>query len=781
MNQLPPPPDNNHYPLAQAASPPQPTTHNPQPTPYYPLPAGHDPRPRSQDLPEESPEGGLLDYYRILRRHLGALFLIAFLGGLAGLLFTFPQTPIYQAGTTIEIQSMNENFLNLGNINPNVDASSSYYPEYDIQTQVRIIQSGSVLARVMKKLEADNRPFVIPDSRFDALRKTLGLPPSKVTSTLETAIGQASASLKVRAQPNTRLVQISCDSANPQLAADFANTLTAEFIEQNLEARWKSSQHTGEWLTRQLEDLKIKLEKSEESLQAYARATGLLFTAEKDNIAEQRLKQLQEELSRAQADRIARQSRFEMASNATADSIPDVLDNASLKDIQSKLTDLRRQLADLSASLTPAHPRVKKVQAQIGTLETALDRERGNIVRRIRNDYDSALRREKLLAANYANSARLMTGQADQVAHYNILKREVDTNRQLYDSMLQRVKEAGIASALRASNIRVVDPARVPGGPYKPSLVMNTALGLLSGLFFAVVFVVIRERADRSIQEPGETNLYLNIDELGIIPNAAVAQAKRGRHLLPGFSHAPQSTLHDQVALATLDRQPSPLAESFRSVLTSILFCGIGEQPPRVLAVSSANPREGKTTVISNLAVALAEINRRVLLIDGDLRKPRIHDIFDLDNKSGLGDILRLPSPLNGQPISGLVQQTRVPNLWVLPSGPHEFVANLVHSSRFPEFIERARKEFDMILIDTPPMLQIADARIIGRLADAVVLVIRANQTTRDTAQLVRRRLADDGTPVLGSILNDWNPKRTTQYGYHKYYDRYKSYYAKEK
>ena len=220
------------------------------------------------------------------------------------------------------------------------------------------------------------------------------------------------------------------------------------------------------------------------------------------------------------------------------------------------------------------------------------------------------------------------------------------------------------------------------------------------------------------------------------------------------------------------------LAESFRSVLASILFYGDGERP-RVLVLSSPNPREGKTTVISNLAIALAEINRKVLLIDGDLRKPRLHHIFDLDNKTGLGDILRLPAPLNGQPIHGLVQETKVPNLYVLPSGSLELVTNLIHSKRFPEFLERARKEFDMILIDTPPMLQIADARIIGRLADAVVLVIRANQTTRDAAQLVRQRLADDGTPVLGSILNDWNPKHTTQYGYYNYYNRYKSYYAK--
>jgi capsular exopolysaccharide synthesis family protein len=710
----------------------------------------------------------------MLRRRKGTLVLIAFLGALAGFLLTLPQTPVYQARLSLEIQSLNENFLNMRDVNPTESGSSSYYPEYDIQTQVRIIQSRSLIERVIKKLDLDNRPLIINESRLSAWRKALGLPAPKPVSVREDAIAMAAGNLSVHAQANTRLIDVLCDSTSPNLAADFVNTLANEFIDQNLEGRWQTTQRTGEWLGRQMEELKIKLEKSEEALQAYARATGLLFTSEKDNLTEQKLRQLQEELSKAQADRVAKQSKYELASTSAPDSLPEVLDDGSLRDLQAKLTDLRRQLAELSSTYTPAHFKVRKVQAQIATLESALEKERGNVIRRIRNDFQTATRREKLLVADYATQARLFSGQAALVSHYNILKREVDTNRQLYDNMLQRVKEAGIASALRASNIRVVDAAQVPRAPYKPSPFMNSALGFLGGLFLGVVFIVMRERADRSIQEPGESQFFLNLSELGIIPSSG-SDPTRKRHLLP--AHRPDSASPDQLALVTRDRKPSVMAESFRAVLTSILFCSRDGSRPHVLVLASANPREGKTTVASNLAIALTEINQRVLLIDGDMRRPRIHEIFDLENKSGLGDLLREPASLDGRPIAE-IRETSIPNLFVLPAGSPAAVSSLVYSNRLPELIARVRQDFDTILIDTPPMLQMADARVIGRCADAVILVVRANQTTRDAARMARQRLADDGTHVLGTILNDWNPRHTTSYGYYKYYDHYHHYYG---
>jgi capsular exopolysaccharide synthesis family protein len=283
---------------------------------------------------------------------------------------------------------------------------------------------------------------------------------------------------------------------------------------------------------------------------------------------------------------------------------------------------------------------------------------------------------------------------------------------------------------------------------------MNSALGLLSGIFIGVVFIVMRERADRTIREPGDAQFFLDVSELGIIPSAD-SDPTRKRRLLP--AHRPDSASPNQLALVTRDRKPSVMAESFRTVLTSILFCSQNGSRPHVLVLASAYPKEGKTTVASNLAIALTEIHQRVLLIDGDMRRPRIHDIFDLENKSGLGDLLREPAALDGRPIAE-IRETSIPNLFVLPAGsPGAGVASLVYSNRLPELIARLRKEFDTILIDTPPMLQMADA------------------------QLARQRFAEDGIHVLGAVLNDWNPRHTTSYGYYKYYDHYHHYYGDKK
>ena len=330
---------------------------------------------------EEPGPGLLLEYFDIVRRHQGTLILIAFLGLLASILLTLPQTPIYQARASLEIQSINEDFLNMREMSPTANGGGSYPPEYDLQTQAKILQSESVLERVIAKLHLEEKLLQEKDrGRLSAWRNALGLPEWKSDSPREEVLRLVTKNLKVSTEASTRLVEILYDSKDPQLAADFLNALTTEFIQQNLEARWKTTQQTGEWLTRQMEDVRIKLEKSEDELQSYAHASGLLFTSEKvgsqlieGNVAEDKLRQLQEELSKAHGDRVAKQSVYELVSSAPPESLPEVLDDKTLEDYQVKLTDLRRQLAELSSALTPAHPAVKKVQAQVTSLELALE------------------------------------------------------------------------------------------------------------------------------------------------------------------------------------------------------------------------------------------------------------------------------------------------------------------------------------------------------------------------------------------------------------------------
>lgn len=727
--------------------------------PAYPLSLGT----RPITLTEETPSL-LLGYWRTFRRHKFTLLLAAFVGLLLGVSLTILQTPVYEARTTLEIQNPNENFLNMRDVNPTSEQQSAQAVDVDLQTQINILQSESVLRRVIDaldlsgKLESKKKKY-----RSSAWAKFMRLGVTAPAMTDDEVLHRVASDLKVHVLPNTRLVEILYDCDDPRLAANVANTLTATYIRQNLESRSQTAQQTGESLTRQMEDVRIKLEKSEQDLQAYAGAAGLLFTSEKDNVADERLRQVQEELSKAQADRVAWQSRYERVAVASPDSLPEVLGDPTLKDYQVKLTDLRRQLAEFSASLTPLHPSVKKIQAEVAALETAREAERNNITRSIQNQFESARQREKLLAARYDAQARLVMEQAGKATHYDILKREVDNNRQLYDSMLQHVREAGIASALHASNIRVVDAAVPPRRPYKPSKKVNAVLGLTGGGLFGLVFVVLKERADESIHLPGEAALYLDVPELGVIPSAGAERSSAfsyyGR-FLDSESWKHQEECRDiPVELTTWSKSPSVLGDFVRSTLASILYSGKNGSCPRAIAFTSAGPQEGKTTVASNLALALAEIGKRVLLIDGDLRKPRLHDLFGVSNEWGFSDVLAGNKPPDGS--EAMVAGTEYGELHVLPAGQcHGSISNLLHSPRTSEFLRRMRREFDMVLIDTPPILPMPDARVLGKLVDGVILVVRADRTTKLTAATASQRLRDDGTRVLGTVLNEWNPQK---------------------
>jgi capsular exopolysaccharide synthesis family protein len=681
----------------------------------------------------------------------------------------------------------------LHNVSPTVSPTSNYYPDFDIQTQVKILQSQSLSRSVVQDLEKGKPPENMrPADRLTAWKKALGVSPPTEEELWRLALDTAAASVRVRASGTNRIVDITCDSTQPQVAAAFANTLTREFIEQNLEARWKSSEYTGEWLTRQLQDIKIKLEKADEGLNAYARSSGLTFTDEKTSVEEDKLRALQKDLLQAQSDRIAKESKYEMAASSPPEALPDVLDDSALRDDESNLTELRRKLAELRIALTPQNPEVRRVQAQIALMEATVAQERANILTRIKNDYDAAQNREKLMTASYLAEVKLVADQSEKTMHYGILKREVDSTRALYETMLQRMKEASVASALRASNIRVVDPAEPPLIPYKPDVVRYIILGLLCGICCGVSMVVFQERADRTLHDPGDIAYYLHLPELGVVPTANLELTARGmrkagtprRHSSPldlkGQPDTGVDLVDDRVELVTWVRKKSLISESFRTTLTSILFSAHNGDRPRVIVLTSASPKEGKTTVVCNLGIAVAEINHKVLIIDADLRRPRMHQVFGLKNDdNGLSELLLRQEPADEASLRAAVRATHIPSLYVMPSGRSRYNASsLLHSERLPELLRDLRDQFDTILIDTPPMVNIPDARVLARLSDGVILILRSALTTRDAALLAKQRFLDDGVPLMGTILNNWNPS-TPGYGYYQnYYAGYHQYYG---
>jgi succinoglycan biosynthesis transport protein ExoP len=702
---------------------------------------------------EEPERGGLPEYWRIFSSHKLALIVPTLIGGLAGVLISLSQTPVYQAHASLEIEEPKPDPSDIKQAAP-ISEPNAPTALTDIPTQIKILQSETLIRRAMAKLGMENNR----ENRqlYERSHPLLPLPfrYARKAETEDEILASARNNLSVRADGQTRIVDIGYDSTNAKHAADFANALASEFIEQNIEARWNLSQRTGEWLNRQLEDIRVKLERSENTLQQYAIRSDLMFTSERNNVSDEKLRQLQTALAGAQMDRIAKQSRFEMFQTSSPEALTNMLNDPALREYESKLADLERRRAEMATMFTSEYAKMKQIDAQIASLQSSLQSQRAAIVQRIRNEYEETTRREKLLSDNYISQAHLINREAEKSIQYNILKREVDSNRQLYDAILQRMKTVNVAAALRASNVRVLDIAREPRYPYKPKIVVNAGLGSFTALLIAMILVIVCDRPSRTLEDRGEIQSHLRLPELGVIPLANRGWKRGGSR--QNWMHARK----EKGEVIVWPPGPSPFAEGFRAALTSILFSGRNGTRPQILVLTSWSPGEGKTTAVSNLGIALAEIGRRVLLVDGDMRKPCLHHAFDVENHKGLSDLLLSAEPLNPMMLQELMCSTSVRGLSILGSGPLPISpTNLFYSPRTKELFDLFRDKFDAVLIDTPPMQHISDARLLGAMADAVVLVCRASYTSLTAGRAATLRFAEDGTRVLGAILNCWCPR----------------------
>ncbi len=723
---------------------------------------------------------GLLHYWQMLYRSKGKIFLLAALGAGCGYLVVLPQTPVYRASTSLEVLDVNNSFLNIRNLDPTVQENSL---ETRLHTEMKMLQSTSLVRQVAEKLQQSDTPIprVEPD-RLSTILTNAGLPPLKAPSTRRSAIRMAGANLKIRNPDLTRIVEISCESTHPNITAEFANLLTQTYMEQSVEGRLNNAQRTREWLDSQIEEVRTQLEKSNAKLVAYAQASGLTLGSE----ATEKLRKLQEQLSQAQGIVMEKLTEYEVAKAGSVENLPQFQQDDGIKLYSQRLIEKNNELSELRTALSPAHYKVKRLEAQQDDLKRRLEEEKAKIVQRIAGEFARAKLREEMQAKAYVEQSRLVTDQSRKMIYHSMLQGEVETYRQLYDAMLQRVKEGAIASAMRASNVRVVDKAEVPKSPYRPEPIRSVLTGFSTGFSLAIVLVFLRNSSDRLLRNPGEASAYLNIRELGSIPSASEAGLSSRKLRLPGRKPATTNTaengaghvngasqLKDSVELITWVRNPSPQAESFRSVLVSLLSRS-GDQ--KLIVMTSPNAGDGKTSVVSNLGIALTEVGRRVLLIDADLRRPRLHEVFNLPNACGLSDLVAADTPIDRYPVDALAKPTLIPQLYLLPSGPGtRNIARLLYSRRTRDLLARLQEEFDVVLIDTPPMLQYPDARILARFAGGAVLVLRAGSTDRDTGKRAVERLTEDGVVIFGAVLNDWNPKESGQaYGrdYTRNYDR---------
>ncbi len=724
----------------------------------------------------------LLEYWIVIRANFWWICLLALVGGAIGWLVAAVQPSMYQARTLLDIRSLNENFLNKeggSTVNPTGDV----LPESYIQTEIKILTSDSLRKEALKSLAAPAQPGSKEEPSSSFLQSWMGKMDG-ASVPYKALIADAGNRIKVRAVGNTRMVEILCDARDAQLAASVCNGLAQTYMKYNLESRYQSTKETGDWLASQLDSVRKRLEKAESDLKNYNGAALASDSGADENLGQEKLRQIQSELSRVQADRIARESDYETSLSRPASALPLAVDSGSIRELRTHLEDLERQLAEMSSTMTPEHYKVRELQQEIAETKSQIDREHTDVINRLKANYDLSSSEEAKLQAAYARQSAQVAQQGSKSVQYNMISRDVESERRLYETLLQKVDEVGLQTAMRTSTISVVDPAVPPGAPYSPKTLTSIAVGLFIGSCIGLAFSFIRLRSDRSLHGPGEASYHLQLRELGVIPSVENRPfrglLRRGRPMMakPIMQSAGETTLDASAAAEEASLQgrlpvrSTAVAEAFFATMNSLLFT-IGNANSRVIVMTSPDAGDGKTTVATNLAIALAQIGRRVVIVDADMRKPRLHQVFDVDPQGGLADLLDDSDSIEGRPVSDLVSETQLPNLFILPTvvASEGTVAKL-HSSRLQSLLDRLRREFDVVIVDSPPMLHISDARVLGSRADGVVLVFRARKTTIEDALAAHDCLSQDGTKVLGTILNDWNPRKAVKYGPYSAYFR---------
>jgi polysaccharide biosynthesis transport protein len=720
--------------------------------------------------PSESVETFKFDIVGLLRKHWLLLASLMVLGVAAGFSSVVLSSPMYKSRLLLEVQDTSGGLQKAGG------GTSAETTEIDIQTQVNILRGETFLKRGAERMQSETVPLPTTGRDiFSRLRQRIHPATQDPLEAAKVGLNVAVRTFDARPVNRTKLIELTCESTSPDVAAQFLNSMASEFVDQSSRDRMQTAQRTAEWLAGQIEDTKSRVQEAEEKVQAFVRSSGNVFTgADNATLDDTKLAQLKAELAKIQQERIFRETRYELTQNNPPQTLAEVLDDSVLRGYQGQLESLKRERAALTTTYTSKYDKVRKVDAQIETLQKAYDNELASTVKRIKNDYDASLKQEKLLNAAYASQASRVGGEQGNAAQYNALRHDVDTLRAEYQSLLMQQNEAQLGSSVPISPMLVVEPSIVPDRPYKPQPVLNISFGAVFGLVLAGGLVILRENMDRSIKSPGLSRRMFNVPELGVIPNLGatlIPAAKNGR--LNGHGLA-ESQADPTTALITWQSGPAFIMESFRGTLASILRNHAIGKPQKMILITSPGPAEGKTTVVHNLGIALAETGRKVLLVDGDFRRPHLHRKFSLPNEWGLIDLLCDDRPLDEYPPEMLGVFTGLPGLTVLPNRvSSNNISKALYSARLREILEFVGSRYDMVLVDAPPILSVADTRIMAPLTDALILVLRCGVTNREAAMEAYERIQEDGLSLLGTVLTDYDltADRRRQY-YYDYDDR---------
>ena len=698
-----------------------------------------------RELEPAEPAVPLSQYLWILKRHRWKILAAVAACVIATAIVSARLTRIYEATATVDI----DRSVPTGILGQEAIQSATNDADQFIATQMKLIQSDSVL-----------RPV---DRQFNLRRREAG---EKDPASLRTAEAEGAPvvlkKLKVTRPPNTYLLLVKYRSPDRQEAADVANATVRSYLEHTYRIRYQAAADLSQFMERQLEELRAKMERSSGALAKFERDLNVINPEERTNIVSARLLQLNTEYTAAQAERVKRETAFNSVKLGTLAAAQVSSQGADLEKLTETLHESQRRFVDAQTHYGANHPEYRKAQAQVTEAERAIEETRDSIAQRVEIEYHEALERESMLRSavveTKAEFDRLNAGSFE----YQTLKREAETDKKLYEELVRKIKEAGINASFQNSSIRIADLARPPEKPVFPDLPLNLTLAFLFSTLLSIGAAVLSDVLDTTVRDPDQVRRTMKIAVVGSLP---VVKNWRGRlRPLPnpgnGTSLVP--------ANGAAERQPTAFDEAIKTVRNSILLTTF-DRPLRSLLLTSASPSEGKSTVAVHLAMTHAGQHRRTLLIDGDLRRPSIHKFFDLPNNLGLSRVL-----VSGQPWrEALVQPTPGLELYVLPAGPSAPRAADQIGMVLPQLLEEASLEFDLVILDAPPLLGFPEPLEMAAAVDGVIVVTRAGQTHRTAVASVVATLADLRASVVGLVLNEVRKEMSHSYYYYGHYQKY--------
>ena len=687
-------------------------------------------------------------YVRIALKHRW-LILGAFLAALViGVAVTLLSTRIYTASATLQIDRQATQVLEDADVAP---AESMIAGEEFFQTQYGLLRSRSLAERVVDSLGLATSEAFLQQMKIDPPRADAGSAAERASRRREAVLKAVQSNFGVSPVRGSRLVDISFDSPDPNLSARVVNAYAEAFIQSNLERRFESTAYVRDFLEERIAQTKSRLEDAERQLVAYAGEQQIINlsestepNAQQESLVSRSLGALNASLAQAQAARVAAEARWRQANSSALMSLPEVLQNPAIQRLSEERARVSAEYQQKLSIYKPDYPEMQQLNARLAELDQEIAGIAGSVRASIRAQYEVAANEERALQAQVNGLKNDVLDLRDRSIQYNILQREVDTSRTLYDGLLQRYKEVGVAGGVTANNISIVDRAQAPNRPSKPNLLLNIAIAGLLGLGLGVLAALLIEALDETLEKPEDVEEKLGLPVLGVVP-------------LLDKGIAPTAALADV---------RSGFSEAYYSIRTALQF-STPDGAPASLLVTSSRPAEGKSTTAYAIALNLARIGRRVLLADGDLRNPSMHRVIGVDNDVGMSNLLsgngELPALVKPTPQQGLDFLACGP----LPPNP----AELWGGDRLRSVLESATHAYDHIVIDGPPVLGFADAPLLASAVQGTVLVVESKQTRRAQARGALRRLTIGSTHLLGVILTKFNVKATRYGGYDYSYD----------